>query len=287
MFLRDDLKPSMFYGGATAYAECYQYIKLMNKYKSRMLRPAGENDAYAASENNAKARLALQNNIIKETSSRTLKVGNDTSTDGNNGGAVAKPLGALPNGAPPTDAIIVLPLFSDVSLIPSSMQSCRPLRVNFSYLEIFLIWLSSVEDLNNPETSPPAGTQQYLTALQNLDDPTFRKTGWNHAYTHSNGDPITYFSNDYKYNSISNPGGAGWLQQIWVSVDANRDEDASTEIEEQAAGWNTRIYSGKYYMLKDGNGNLVTNEQMQCRWEPRGPGSGGPGPGTRIGPTHL
>jgi len=280
MFLRDDLKPSMLYGGATAYAECYQHIKLMNKYKNRMSRPAGEDQ----SDQMGKAQEAFANDIIRETSSRTLKVGNDSSTDSDSAGAVAKPLGALPDGSPPTEAVIVLPLFNEVALIPSSMQRCRPLRVDFSYLEKFLIWLSSVNDLHNPGSSPPDGTQQYLTALQRLDDPAFRKSGWNNDYTHNNSELSIYFNDDYKYNPTSNPGGAGWLQQIWMSTDATR-EDESSEIEEQEAGWNTRIYSGKRYILRDRNGNLVTNEQMQCRWTPGGPG--GVHPGTRIGPPHL
>lgn len=285
MFLRDNLKPSMFYGGATAYAECYQHIKLMNKYKSRMKRPYGKDHAYAGSDQMEKAQEALKNDILEETSSRTLKVGNDSSAGDGNAGAVAKPLGALPDGSPPTKAIIVLPLFNEVSLIPSTMQSCRPLRVDFSYLEKFLIWLSSVSDLHNPGSSPPLGTQQYLTALQRLDDPTFRKTGWNNDYTQNDSDVSVFFNDNYKYNPLSNPGGAGWLQQIWMSSDATKDDD-STEIVEEEAGWNTRIYSGKRYILKDRNGNLVTNEQMQCRWTPGGPGPG-PGPGTRIGPPHL
>ena len=165
------------------------------------------------------------------------------------------------------------------------MQRCRPLRVDFSNLERFLIWLSSVDDLHDPGSSPPEGTQQYLTALQKLDDPAFRKSGWNNDYVHDGSNVSTFFNDAYKY-SESNPNGAGWLQQIWKSADASRDEDASTAIEEQEAGWNTRIYSGRYYILRDRNGNLVTNEQMQCRWTPGGPGPG-PHPGTRIGPPHL
>jgi Putative Flp pilus-assembly TadE/G-like len=277
MWLRDNLKDSAFYGGATAYAECYQHIKLINKYKSRMVRPSN-----VESDRMAKAQDALQNDIIKETSARTLKVGNDSATDNRSAGSVAKPLWTL-NNKPPTDMLIVLPYFTNVALIPSSMQHCRPLRINFSNLERFLIWLSSVNDLHNPGSAPPDGTQQYLTALQKLDDPTFRKSGWNNDYVSNNADVSIYFDSDYKYNPDTNSKGAGWLQQIWRSADANRDENASTEIEEQEAGWNTRIYSGKYYILRDRNGKLVTNEQMICRWAPGGPGGGGAGGGSGPG----
>ena len=87
-------------------------------------------------------------------------------------------------------------------------------------------------------------------------------------------------------NSESNPNGAGWLQQIYRRFDANRDEHSSKELEEVEDGWNTRIYSGQTYILKNRHGTLVTNEQMICRWTPGGPGPG-PAPGTRIGPPHL
>ena len=285
MFLRENLKPSMYYGGAIAYAECYQNIKLMNKYKSKMERPLGEDHAYAESDQRSKAAEALQNDIIEKSSVRTLKVGNDSAAGDGNAGAVAKALGALPDGSPPSDAIIVLPLFNQVSLIPSSMQGCRPLRVGFSALEKFLIWLSEVDDLHNPGSSPPDGTEHYLTALQTLDDPTFRKSGWNNDYVRNDSDVSIYFGNDYKYNPQTNPAGAGWLQQIWVGTDISRDDDDDDDLEEEEAGWNTRIYSGKQYILRSRHGVLATNEQMRCRWTPGGPG--GTYPGTRIGPSHL
>lgn len=286
MFLRGNLKAGMFYGGATAYAECYQRIKLMNKYKSRMARPYGADHPYAGADQLEKAKEALRNNIIQETSARTLKVGNDASSDGSSGGAVAKPIGTLPDGSPPTDAIIILPLFNDVALIPSTMQQCRPLRVSFSTLEMFLIWLSTVDDLHNPGSAPPDGTQRYLSALQTLDDPTFRKSGWNNDYVRNDSDISIYFGNDYKYDPGSNSGGAGWLQQIWRATDIYLgDSEVQSQIQEQAAGWNTRIYSGRTYILRDRRGNLVTNEQMICRWTPGGPGY--IPVGTRIGPPHL
>ncbi|MDD5698442.1 MAG: pilus assembly protein TadG-related protein [Victivallaceae bacterium] len=283
MFLYSDLKKNMFYGGAAAYAECYQKIKLMSKYKSRMSRPSATEGTAGAADQLAKAREALRNDLIRTASEETLKVGNDSSTDTDSGGAVAKPLWSL--DYPPTDAVIVLPYFKNVALIPSTMQRCRPLRVDFSDLEKFLIWLSDVDDLHNPATAPPTGTQSYLTALQTLDDPTFRKSGWNNNYTGAALAVSAYFQDDYKYDPETNPTGAGWLQQIWVGTDSSVEESASSAITEKAAGWNTRIYSGKKYILRDRNGNLVTNEQMICRWTPGGPT--GTVPGTRIGPSHL
>ena len=285
MFLRNDLKKNVFYGGAVAYAECYQKIKLMNKYKTKMAAPLGKDNAYAGTDHMVKAQAALQGNIIKETSSRTLKVGNDATSDGGIGGVVAKPIAVLDNDKPPTDAIIILPLFNDVAIVPSTMQRIRPLRINFSDLEKFVIWLSTVEDLSNPGSVPPDGTEQYLTALQKLDDETFRKTGWNNDYVRDDSNPSIYFSDNYKYDPASNPNGAGWLQQIYRRTDTSRDANSSKELEEVQDGWNTRIYYGQLYILKNRNGNLVTNEQMICRWTPGGPT--GVVPGSKTGPMHL
>ena len=271
--LRDNLKKSVRYGGAVAYAECYQRIKLMNRYRTKMKTPLGKDNPYAGQDQITKAQTALQNNIIEKTTEEPLKVGNDAATDGSVGGSVAKPLGALPDGSPPTDAIIVLPLFDKVALIPSSMQIFYPLRVNFTNVEKFIIWLSTVEDLHNPGIVPP-GMQQYLAALQKLDDPTFRKIGWNNDYVRNDSDLSIYFNNDYKYDSVSNPKGAGWLQQIWVGTDLNHEDNGSKELEVQEGDWGTtRIYLGQKYLLKNRNGTLMINEQMICKGSPWKPDS--------------
>lgn len=285
MFLRDNLKKSMLYGGPVAYAECYQNIKLLNKYKTRMTRPSTYGSTEFKIDNSAIAKEALRNGIIRKTNDRSLKVGNDAATDNDSAGAVAKPLGALPDGSPPTDAVIILPVFTTAALIPSTMQGCRPLRVGLSSLEIFLMWLSEIENIHNPGSAPPSGTQHYLTALQRLDNPDFRKSGWNNDYVRDDSDLSIYFNDSYKYDPVTNPKGAGWLQQIWVGTDINKDENSSTKISEEQAGWNTRVYSGQQYLLKNRNGVLQTNEQMICRWTPGGP-TGHP-PGTKIGPPHL
>ena len=275
-WLRDNLKENVLYGGAIAYAECYQEIKLMSKYKSKMKEPTEFNKMERAAE-------ALGNDIVEMDNSNTsLKVGNDSATDNRSAGSVAKPIGSL-DGRNPTDAIIVLPVFTDVALIPSSMQSYRPLRVSFSALERFLIWFADIDDLHSPSSAPPVGTEFYLTALQRLDDETFRKSGWNNDYVRNDGDLSIYFNDDYKYNPESNTNGAGWLQELWVATDMSRDENASLDLVEVEAGWNTRIYSGRRYILRNRNGTLMTNEQMICHHRPGGPGGSGGGGGSGPG----
>jgi putative Flp pilus-assembly TadE/G-like protein len=263
MRIRDNLKKSVLYGGAVAYAECYQHIKLLNRYKSKVKDP---NKIQTAFELNDKDEVIVSVDVKND-----VKVGNNYATDGKIGGSVAKPLGKLNENTPPTAAIIVLPVFTNVALIPSSMQIFHPFRVRFSNIEKFLIWLETIDDLHNPG-EVPAGMQQYLSALQKLDDPTFRKSGWNNDYVRDDSDLSIYFNNDYKYDPVTNPAGAGWLQQIWLSTDASREDNMSTELEEVESEWSTRIYSGKKYILKNQNGTLLSNEKMICVSSPGGPG---------------
>ena len=252
----------MLYGGAVAYAECYQNIKLMNRYKSKVKDP---NKLQTAFQANDKGEVVAKKDVKDD-----VKVGNNYAEGGKVGGSVAKPIGKLDEYTPPTDAIIVLPVFTNVALIPSSMQVFHPFRVRFTNIEKFLIWLSTIDDLHSPG-EVPSGMQQYLSALQKLDDPTFRKQGWNRDYIRHDSDLSIYFNDDYKYDPVRNPAGAGWLQQIWMSTDASRDDDESTELEEQEAGWYTRIYSGKKYILKNQHGTLLTNEEMICNNPRRNP----------------
>lgn len=286
-FLRADLKPSARYGGAVAYAECYQKVKTVNEYKSNMSRPTVPKDSSgAAKEQTQLASDSMKRNLIKNNQDFTITVGNDIRQDSTPGGAVAKAFGKLQGDLAPTDAVMVLPVFTDAALIPSTMHDYRPMRVGFSDLERFLIWLSGVDDLHSPETPPPDGTAAYLSALQKLDSERFRKTGWNNNFNiGAITSDVQYFSNQYKY-SDTNSDGAGWLQQAYLQVDSKYDPMKPTVgVDERKTGWNTGYYYGGQYLLRNSAGALVTNEQAICRWIPGGPGV--VPPGTRIGPPRL
>lgn len=284
-FLRNNLKNSVVYGGAIAYAECYEKVNTINQYSVNMASPKIGSDITSAADQWEKSKYALKSNIIRKSGSTETKVGNDILRDGQPGGAVAKPIGALSDGQPPPAVAIVLPVFTSAAIIPSTMQEYRPLRMEFSLLEKFLIWLSGVDDLENPATPPPVGTEIYLAALQKLNNEEFRKSGYNNDYATSvvtnDGD---YFSDAYKYSS-SNPTGAGWLQQIYVASVTPGTGGTGFGITTKQIGYNTAYFQGDKYILRDRNGKLVTNEQMICRWTPGG--SGGSAPGTRTGPPRF
>ncbi|MCP3967737.1 MAG: hypothetical protein GY750_00245 [Lentisphaerae bacterium] len=286
-FLRQDIRQSALYGGAVAYAECYQHIKLASQYKSRMLRPISPDNPSYEKDLVAKAKSAFENDVVTKMNEQYVKVGNDMGRDNEPGGVVAKPLGQLPNGQAPTAAVMVLPVFDRAVMIPSTMQGYRAMRVDFTDLERFLIWLADVDDLNSPGSAPPSGTEKYLLALQRLNNPEYRKQGWNNDFSSSSvSDEHSYFNDDYRYDSILNQAGAGWLQQIWLGSDGSvaGDLSAGGEIRVVERGYNTAYYLGNRYFLRSGGNNtLITNEQMICRWPP----GGGSNPGTRIGPPRL
>jgi hypothetical protein len=269
-YLRKNLKKSFLYGGAVAYAECYQRISTVSKYKSAMKTPGK-----TLADQQAKAKAAFtytvdgeEKPLLVETSVAQIKVGNDSKTDNEPGGVVAKPIGALPDGNPPTSALMVLPVFTDVAIIPSQMQDYRPMRATPTKLDDFLEWLANVKDLNNPSTSPPEGTEYYLAALQKLNDPYFRKSGYNSSYSGSVADDADYFNEGYKY-SPSNPSGAGRLQQVWLEIDNSKFDyflDKGTVIEDTTSETNfTRYYLGnRFFRRRKSDGKLMNYESSRC-----------------------
>lgn len=281
-YLRTNLKNSFLYGGPLAYAEGYQDLTMLNRYATTMERPDN-----TTADQRSKAQRALQRNAVRDRGTQSVRVGNNIIEDLQPGGALAKIIGAA-DDLPPSTTGIILPLFTDVALVPSTLQAYRPMRGSFTLLERFLIWLSDVNDLHNPESPPPAGTESYLSALQLIDTASFRKTGYNHDFDHTTiSSDREYFTDDYKYNEHTNPTGAGWLQEAYILDDLNYDPDNPTDdIIEANDGWNiTYAYQGKM-IIRDRRGNIIINNQAVCNWMPGGPGPGPP-PRIRRGPPRL
>jgi hypothetical protein len=236
-YLRSPLMPEYIYGGALAKMRCYaEPATMSSNYK------AGKMSFTDASKNDKGDWLTASD----------ANVASVTCT------ALAKPLGKLTSGVPPSAASMVLPVFDKTRLIPVAMQDPTGLYDPFNAEQYelfeFLKWAAgeepytiAVNDINNPPiTNPPCPSAKYLALFQKLDSEDWRSKGWNRNYD-SQTIP-TY------YNTDTNPSGAGWLQM------------------------------GRTFMY-DTNGIplsvLTTNEDSCDDWE------GGPGPGHRQGPTTL
>ncbi len=160
--------------------------------------------------------------------------------------SAAKPFGMLADGIAPFEANMVLPVFDRSRMIPFSMFPIDFDPLGDTLVE-FLKWLAEVDDLDNPGSSPPAGTEYYLYCLQKLNDPEWRALGYNRDYVDT-GYPTS------PYDAGSNPQGAGWLQMGYMY---SYDEEGEP------------------------TGIVMTNEDTCNRW--RNGGGGGP----RSGPSML
>lgn len=289
-FLRGDLKDNFVHGGAVAYAEAYQDVSSLVDFKAG--KP--KNDKFDT--------LVRKKNII------TTRVGSNYGEHNNNkGGSVAK---AFSNTYNPTLIPIVSPAFSEVALIPSTMNRIRVFSMSWPLVEKFIAWLQGVEDIYDTNLTPPVGTENMLKALQILGTPEFRKKGFNNDFLGIDSmDLLKLFDDDYKYPQSSK--GAGWLQQACIRVDSNPPPEAKEGIlyyydKKKADELNanldakdityivpeagdTYIYNGAKYLIRRTNGKLLTNETDPIRGCDAIYWGNGPGidHGSNSGPAEL
>jgi len=219
LYLRTPLRTDYIYGGAVTKATFYA-------------NPETISDRYEIHSYDSE-RLITENPAWSR--------GKDLETS-----SLAKPLGTLGNGLAPSLATMVLPVFSRARLIPIAMQDPGDNMIanaRLWALRDFLEWLADVDDIDNPATSPPAGTWFFLTCLQDLNNVEWRSKGWNRDFIQDEL-PTT------PYDPVSNPTGAGWLQMGYAY---EYDEDGVPI------------------------GIIRTNEDT-CDYWPGGPGPGGGGP---------
>ena len=115
---------------------------------------------------------------------------------------------------------MVLPVFNEVRLIPVSMQPMTSIGDKSYDLFKFVKWLEDVDDISDPALSPPAGTEEYLEDLRNLNDPLWRHQGYNPAYVY---EPPAEAP---EYDPTTDTG-AGWLQ---IPLGYMYDEDSGEII---------------------------------------------------------
>jgi len=240
LYLRRPIRKEYAYGGAAAKMTC--------------LIPGGADSKFtwlsgAYKINNMKNRDGI--------------IGNDKKPAPNiRSSATAKPLGYLTsiNGErfPPNAISMILPTFQAVRIVPVAMVNVTTIYDEEFLLYKFFKWLEDVNDIEHPQTPPPAGTERYLAAFKKLNDPTWRHKGYNPGFTYK--PPGTVPGYDAATDS-----GAGHLQLPVPDPDNDADDNDGYE--------------------RDTNGNVIgiayTNEDL-CNWNPSkgtptGKGGGGPG----------
>ena len=288
-YLSGDIKSNVNYDGAVAYAECSQTINLVNSFESKMDAPKNAGDATAEATASLKGSAPSPIRTRSDTIiNKGVPVGNDSSQDGYPAGVVARTigeLGASGSKMKPTDAQIVLPAFNNVALFPISMfaDNVTTLQNTDDPLSAFIIWLKTADDLYTPSVAPPAGSELYLQAVQKLDTESFRKKGYNNNYVIGSVANNAYFADAYKY-SVTNPNGAGWLQQVYIFNDLAYTSNLNNQtVVDKINPAYLRYYNLNFYILTDKSGKARTNEQERC-----GPGYGTTGyQGPKAGPGRI
>lgn len=313
-FLRDELKPSAIYQGAIAMATTYEKITTISRY-----RIGKEKDKDTAQHDGLAQKILKRGTrdgaILEKKRDPPFIIGSDVKFDNESGGSVAMPIGQLDDETPPYLSSMVLPVFHNTAMMPSTMFATTAFQSSFTNLERFLVWLGKLSTFDPPavegrdesgetvleSTAPPAGTAHYYEALLWLANPENRKSIFNPAFTPSNYSSMAvpeYFQSNYKYDPIANPEGAGWLQQAYVgplAYEASREnlytqvgENGEPIIMEEKKYDRRGTAISKPFILyyKDrGVRPPLTNEEYYLYT--RIPGRGGYSRGKNIGPARL
>ena len=306
-YLRDELKPSAIYQGAIAMATTYERIKTISKHS--IGRKEDKEKPKSLAQDILK-RGTADSAILRKIDNESFRIGSDVRFDNESGGSVAMPIGQLDDETPPYLSSMVLPVFHNTSLVPSTMFPVTSFQSTLTNLERFLIWLGRLNSFEPPTieekneagestiqpTTPPPGTEHYYQALLWLTKPENRKSIFNPPFTWARYSAMgieEYFRADYKYNPISRPEGAGWLQQAyvgslpyeWTRENQYRQVDANgEEVTPKTRETDIRPPFVLYYRNR-GPRPPLTNEEYYL-YTPVG-GSKGYYRGPNIGPPRL
>ncbi len=250
-YLRGNLRPHFIYGGPVAAVELIQDMDTVNNI-------AGTGNV---------------SDPVRRTDTENVEVSNYS---------VARTVGRIGEDKPPIVMPLVLPVFNETVLIPGSIMRFRFMNVENRNLERFLIWLSHTDSIFMPQELPPAGTAHYLTALQKLATPEWRRRGWNPDWRVT--DP--YAVAEAMLAGAPWPGNnrPGWLQTpvVYIEIDDVYPDSMIREV--LLPDGSREFHRGDRFIVLRPNGEFQVNEGAFCR---EGYGGGGGPDGVQTGPGHI
>jgi len=285
--LRKPVKPQYRYEGPAAYVETYADVGRV----SSLFRISGQR--------------RYMNELHTRVGSRRTATESGVDMAEYRPGTIAKALGELNGNEPPTALPLIMPVFKEVSIMPTYMPipyGFGVLRPRRNVIEEFLSWLSQQRSITGPDASmPPAGLENYLMALLYLiQDETFRYYGWNPAFDADafnaewRNKPVEWHNarvrvpSQYQYNPKNGKNLPGYLQEpqiFYSSADSKQKQETVKDYIN--GGYATRYYVDKNtYIVVDSRNRIVTNYDPDPTLDYTsigGGGGGGSGFGTHGG----
>ena len=169
--LRKEVKKEYIYEGPAAYTEGYADVTALVSFRPSTHPWHNSNrqrSAYDAVKDKENPILLKKQRTTSRVGTRRGEADNSDVSTTYRPGSIAKVLGAFKKDEPPIAIDPILPVFKQVSPMPTFMPipyGFQVLKPGYSNLEKFLSWLAEQENLSG---TPPAGTEEYLEALRFL-----------------------------------------------------------------------------------------------------------------------
>ena len=207
--LRKEFKPEYLYEGPAAYVEGFTDVNSVVTVRPSV-RPYTSNrkrDAREALRRNRNNILIKKTRTVSRVGSRRGRADDSNVSTDYRPGSAAKILGKLQKGTPPIEIDMILPVFKQVTPVPTYRPipyGFQVLKPGYSDLERFLSWLSGQQDLNG---IPPEGTEEFLEALRFLVNGVRARAAGSTAEkvnveysSHISGRGLRYYGYNHKFN---------------------------------------------------------------------------------------
>lgn len=168
--LRREIKPEYFYEGPAAYTEGFADVPSIVTVRPSVRPYSGtrKRDALDAVKRQENSILLKKQKTVSRVGTRRGYSEDSNVSTSYRPGSIAKVLGGLQQHEPPIAVDLILPVFKQISPMPTYMPipyGFQVLKPGYSNLEKFLSWLAEQNDLNGV---PPPGTEHFLRALHFL-----------------------------------------------------------------------------------------------------------------------